>query len=475
MVRKLISIARFCLLEQHLPEGTDHPFAKTMLQHFQKQTPLRCLESYKSIESQNARFRSAGWRDVKTKDLWSLWQDPTFASSERMTLDLVEPFDEWEELALFGGHYFLLMATTSCTPLEHISTHTLDYEIPYNISPSVEFVQSHNPAGQGLRRFGAPFKPDDDTVAFHGGLRSLAQQSSCDVYTRSSNGHPVLASPPEPVLCHTITKLSDDKFLLIGGRNSPAKASSSCFLYENDTWNQTHELLPARYRHCSVSVTVDSTPGVLTFGGKTSDGHVLNDWTFFTTTNGWQKVSTSSLDAPPPLFGASMTTTNSSTGLLIGGMTAGGLLNAHFITWEVNKDSTGLLNITFESKLPRLNQVGIPSPATLRFGASLVQSRWGILLIGGIGPRGPIPVSEEILVLRKYGRMDKFEKLFDADVHRPLLIGCGVVAVEGGNVLIVGGSAVCFSFGAFWNDKAHLLCAKEDRSGLPDWRLVKAE
>ena len=35
---------RFCLLEQHLPDGRDHPFAQTMLKHFDKlRTPLYAI------------------------------------------------------------------------------------------------------------------------------------------------------------------------------------------------------------------------------------------------------------------------------------------------------------------------------------------------------------------------------------------------------------------------------------------------
>lgn len=99
-------------------------------------------------------------------------------------------------------------------------------------------------------------------------------------------------------------------------------------------------------------------------------------------------------------------------------------------------------------------------------------SRWGLLLIGGIGARGPVPLSEEVLVLRKYGRIDKFERLFDAREGRPMLVGCGAVSVEGGDVLIVGGSAVCFSFGAFWNESTYFLREKkEDRVEEGGWKL----
>ncbi|TLD36052.1 leucine carboxyl methyltransferase 2 [Venturia nashicola] len=481
--------ARFCLLEQHLPEGPSHPFAKTMLDHFQKQTPLRCLESYNSIESQNTRFHAAGWREIKTKDLWSLWQDPAFAPAERMALESVEPFDEWEELALFAGHYFLLMATTSSTPLKHISEHTMDYEIPYKISPPVEILQSPNPAGQGLRRFGASFNVNEETVVFHGGLKSLSKQPNHDIYTLNPSTPNTITTPPENILCHTITPLNPSTSLLTGGRNSPSKANPSCFLYNNkpNKWTQTHNLLPPRYRHCSTQVQInkDPTPAILTFGGKTSTGQILKTWSLYTQTKGWEPVTpTNPNEAPPPLFGASLATTNKNgtTGLLLGGMKKGGVLHAHFTTWHLftsspDTEEEETCKITFSSTLPRLNEVGIPSPATLRFGASLVPSRWGLLLIGGIGPRGPLPSDEEVLVVRKYGRIDKFEeRLFDGTEGkgRPLLVGFGAVSVQGGDVLIVGGSAVCFSFGAFWNEASYLLGErKEGRGEEVGWKLLE--
>jgi tRNA wybutosine-synthesizing protein 4 len=457
-------------LEQHLPEGVDHPFAKTMLEHFQKQTPLRCLTSYNTMASQKSRLMSAGWDSVDIIDLWSLWQNPSFLPAEKIECESVEPFDEWEELALFSGHYFLLVATTKHASVStDMLEPTLNYEIPYNISPSVKFQSHDNPRGQGLRRFGAVLNVDSNTVAFHGGLLSTARQSNCDIYTRANN-QISFKEPPENIMCHTMTNFDGDSVLLCGGRNSPAKASSRCWILKDNNWNRTQDLLPARYRHCSAAVKVGAVWGVLIFGGRTSDGGILDDWLFFDSDSGWQQV-TALTPKPCPLFGAAMATTGESSGILIGGMSGAGILRAHYTTWELfmNEDS---LSIRFESKLPRLNEVGIASPATLRFGASLVQSRWGLLLIGGVGPHGAVPFNEEILVLRKYGRMDKFEQLFEKDEPRPLLVGCGATTVDDGSVLIVGGSAVCFSFGAFWNEKSYLLCPKDETSLLSNWNLV---
>ncbi|KAK1248091.1 hypothetical protein MKX07_000979 [Trichoderma sp. CBMAI-0711] len=104
----------FCLLEQIIPYGKGHPFAQQMLSHFVKlNTPLRSIEQYPSIDSQVNRFRERGWHRVDIKDLWQTWSSDQFLSdSERMALDDVEPFDEWEEFILFARHYFILHAST---------------------------------------------------------------------------------------------------------------------------------------------------------------------------------------------------------------------------------------------------------------------------------------------------------------------------------------------------------------------------
>lgn len=43
-----------------------------------------------------------------------MWNDPAIVSvDQRLALNNMEPFDEWEEFVLFGSHYFLLIANRS--------------------------------------------------------------------------------------------------------------------------------------------------------------------------------------------------------------------------------------------------------------------------------------------------------------------------------------------------------------------------
>jgi tRNA wybutosine-synthesizing protein 4 len=87
-----------------------------MLAHFKKlHASIYAIERYLSLEQQSARFLESGWSGLEiARNLWDLWSDDAFTPpSLRRKLDTIEPFDEWEEFALFGGHYFLLVASNT--------------------------------------------------------------------------------------------------------------------------------------------------------------------------------------------------------------------------------------------------------------------------------------------------------------------------------------------------------------------------
>jgi tRNA wybutosine-synthesizing protein 4 len=68
-----------------------------MLKHFAKLgTPLRSVLTYPGCHTQILRFQNAGYPQIELQNLWELWADPRFLSpTQRMSLDEVEPFDEW--------------------------------------------------------------------------------------------------------------------------------------------------------------------------------------------------------------------------------------------------------------------------------------------------------------------------------------------------------------------------------------------
>lgn len=83
-----------------------------MLAHFDKlKTPLKSVFNYPDINTQRDRFVKRGWPQVDVNTLWQIWADDQWISAdERRKLDAIEPFDEWEEFAIFAAHYCVVIA-----------------------------------------------------------------------------------------------------------------------------------------------------------------------------------------------------------------------------------------------------------------------------------------------------------------------------------------------------------------------------
>jgi tRNA wybutosine-synthesizing protein 4 len=222
--------ARFCLLEQLLPEGINHPFARTMMAHFEKlKTPLKAVKKYPTTSAQQQRFQARGWQDVSARNLWELWGSPEFLGpEERKALGAIEPFDEWEEFALFGCHYVLLVANIFIADTIEKQPET---EIPVVVSISslqMEVKFSESPKGCGYRRFaaGLPLKGNRALarVGNFAGAGLETRIDSCDVYATATDNLQDAPQPdtrnsqsyPSKRQCHTITDLGDAGALLCG-------------------------------------------------------------------------------------------------------------------------------------------------------------------------------------------------------------------------------------------------------------------
>ena len=490
-------IANFCLLEQHLPSGQDHPFAQTMQDHFKKlRSPLRVLNRYPQLRDQRIRFLENDWLTVDLADLWSLWSHDSFLKSqERRTLDLVEPFDEWEELALFSGHYFLLVASNSPANSRQETLFPVDApKQPQSTraSPNLlsqcdaELVCRPYQKAQRYRRFGAPIfiaKEEEwpDIIGYHGGMGQKSRLTTCDIYTDVKLSDKFEGPPTEALMNHTITYHGNSRYLFVGGRSSPNKARESCWSQFNGLWHDAESLVPGRYRHCAVQAKPNTSSsrsrnrvnGVLVFGGRTSNSDVLGDWMFWDGDNGWQKVMADS-EAPEARFGASMLSLSKMKhpcGYITGGMRADGTVIQDLWKWElIFKDGLQIVckNLTKYLDLGRVRSI------FGRFGAALVMSEWGVLLLGGITDGPPLQQEDEALVFED--KSDDMGVCFFSrlrlNVHgpRPLLVGFGAAAIQDHGVVVLGGGATCFSFGTYWNPGCYTLTNEEETYKAP-WHI----
>lgn len=328
----------------------------------------------------------------------------------------------------------------------------------------------HGQSQPELRRFGGAFALGQDTVAFHGGQGVQTRLSSLDVLTRDisePNIQPCTIAPPQARICHTITSLDDTCALMVGGRASPSHALADCWLVSSGHWTQVGDLTPARFRHSSVKVTIPF-PGsegphddaVVTFGGKTSDGRVLDEWALWTRDNGWITIP---VDGPRPSarFGATICMLDTAQdsggvigGIVTGGMGASGVVLQDLWTWELSVAPHLQLKFTeCTSNIRSHTEI-----ATFgRFGANLVKVGHYLFLLGGISRHGIVNLQHDFLAIRTNSVDDG--TIFNVvnpiiDLPHPtwpLLVGTTVAAVSGSEAILAGGGAVCFSMGSFWN------------------------
>jgi tRNA wybutosine-synthesizing protein 4 len=479
--------ARFCLLEQLCPGGPDHPFAKTMLAHFNKLgTPLRPVLAYPTTSAQEQRFRVAGWQSVRARNLWELWGSDWFLSTEdRLKLDVVEPFDEWEEFALFGCHYTLLVAVNRTAPDDVLfDQHPTRPSASRRTSvsrPSLTGIQKYSeyPKTGGIRRFAAPLSVrgqnrQPDLVGNFAGMGVNTREDSCDIFGQIVDNMPYhqqsMKQGPSSRACHTITDLGEIGSLLIGGRTSPDRPLSDCWFYNKleGKWEQVDDLPVPRYRHCAVLIGGNS---VLVCGGKQDSKTILEDAFVWNRQTGWLKCDIEYKhqkwnNEPLAVFGASMAKVNDPDsahegGFIVGGLSREGQVQQDIWTWAfAGSNNEHKLILENCGSMARFRDVDRPYASTLtyaRFGASVIPLPHGLLLIGGIVDAHLLERDREVIYIPIINTIDRGAWIGEAtsidwegDSIRPLLVGVsGVLA--GDEIVVMGGGAVCFSFGTFWN------------------------
>jgi tRNA wybutosine-synthesizing protein 4 len=318
-----------------------------MLKHFNKlNTSLKSVHQYPTVDSQRSRFEKRGWNSVDVWDLWEAWNSEVFLnSSERAALDDVEPFDEWEEFILFARHYIVLHATSYHRSEKGAGQQML-------ASPPGKHVEANMVANKSLgapkRRFGSPLlasSPEGARYLVHTlGMGINARLDSCDIYSIQESNVSFEMSPigPSARICHTTTDLGQGDFLLVGGRASPSKAFSDCWVLKksSSSWEKTFDLPVPLFRHSTVHLPGSSLALVL--GGKTGPSEISSDYFIFHPVRGWLKCAVSGV-SPNSTFGAfAVASTNIGSkhghfeGLLAGGIDGEGKINNQAYFWTVD-------------------------------------------------------------------------------------------------------------------------------------------
>ncbi|KAI0205794.1 leucine carboxyl methyltransferase [Astrocystis sublimbata] len=476
-----LSQAEFCLLEQILPDGADHPFAETMLSHFNKlKTPIKSVARYPTTESQDSRFKNLGWSDVEAISLWQAWTDDNWISaSQRRALDHVEPFDEWEEFALFASHYCVVIARNSALGTVPTENTVADpTRQPRTVSPEIMFHPYSGIAGK--RRFGATLEVRDElgekVYANTFGLGTKARLKSCDVHAYDSSKSEIRMGSvgPSNRVCHAIVNRPHCGSLLVGGRTSPTIALRDCWLFstEQSKWLPSDDLPIPLYRH-AVAQLGQSNMTIL-IGGKSDGSTVFPGCLIHRPGFGWIEceMSEKSRSIYQPVFGAMLVSDGSELvpgtftprfrGFLAGGLREDGTIARRLLIWWLELPADGKPTIFFMPAMERASEE--PQLSLCRFGASALHRQDGsVVVVGGIQHDGIVPRDEEVLAMKNPGA-SPFKSTINSrcaltleGAPRPLLVGTSVASADPELLVIMGGGATCFSMGTYWNQGCYTL------------------
>ncbi|KAL9624096.1 MAG: hypothetical protein Q9160_001618 [Pyrenula sp. 1 TL-2023] len=231
---------------------------------------------------------------------------------------------------------------------------------------------------------------------------------------------------------------------------------SDCWLWRDDSWSRSTNLPDPRFRHAASVVAHSLHTGVVIFGGKANQQTILGDWLFWEEERGWRKLKVLG-QTPDARFGSTMISFDHNQGLLFGGMNSQGIILDELWVWCVLPD-TCAIELSCISDPSRARS---PDSAQLcRFGATAHVTSSRLAVIGGLGVNGCLPRAEELMFfdIKWDGRAPLVNPSGTAlqdcmsDVPRPLLVGhCSFVGTNN-EIVIIGGGAVCFSFGTFLNN-----------------------
>ncbi|XP_069110693.1 tRNA wybutosine-synthesizing protein 4-like [Argopecten irradians] len=225
--------AVFVLYEQINPSDA---FGLFMQRHFQVVgSPLRCITAFPTIQSQRERFLKMGWERTEALDMNQFYTS-LVTGPQRHLVEMMEPFDEYEEWHLMCGHYMImcgyigrcgkLLQDMSEKCFQHVED--TDPELPIVCIEQL-------PVGYPLLRFGHSSALLNGCSYFvtvggfgeQGGKhRRLIDVVVTDLNTFDSRIHYPTVDPKTVEvnrMHHVICALKDYSILLIGGRTSPIR------------------------------------------------------------------------------------------------------------------------------------------------------------------------------------------------------------------------------------------------------------
>ncbi|CAR24598.1 tRNA methyltransferase PPM2 [Lachancea thermotolerans CBS 6340] len=438
--------SHFVVLEQLVPAGPSEPFSRRMLYHFKKNdSPLQSVLDHQTKATQEQRFRSYGFPHTNIGNMYQLWE--SIDDDIKQKVESVEPFDELEEFLMFCHHYVIGHATNDqnfefCPKLKQNEelnpSELLIKDPPMDFLPldGSDFLQ---------RKFGsAAILPNNEIIYTQGCFSSrLKDTLLIDPVLRSIRqiDPELIGEAPPERMCHTLTSLSENLCVLVGGRGGPKKPYSDLWLLHRkspDSWQWTAgpSLPETRFRHgaCSISDTQ-----VLIFGGV-SEGQP-----FLIYDAGENNLTVPRVEGSIPLVASPGLAYNKKArkGAITGGADKDGSITGAISVFSYDETTK---TIKIEKQLTH--------PAFKRYGCKTIfidDDR--LLIVGGFSPDVLFDqhstVVEACLTSGKVNLVRIPTAVWEEGI--PLMAGFELQMSSQRDVYIFGGGAVCYGFGAVWN------------------------
>lgn len=436
------SNSHFIILEQLLPAGGNHPFAKRMISHFKKmEAPLQCVHTYPTIEDQINRFKNLGYQYVNARDLLGCWD--LVPNDVKLKVKAIEAFDEWEEFIFFGQHYINLHATNQ----PGVDVYTEQY---FKLYPSLEPTPSrykmecqHELPTQFQRKFHSCLSFSDASFLTCGTNQSRLSDTVQLKLATDKVGIVETPSSFKPRVGAVSVNTKSGSYL-IGGRRIPGIGIEEVWKLEHNrddqyVWKPAAPLLQGRVKHTAICVDEGD---ILIFGGSNGEGFEY----YFSEKDTWIKLEYSCDSVIlESLESSKLVILESSKEIYL----LGGMIHDSTGAFEFNPS---VYNVTLDltSKTVSLKKI-LESKSLARYGFNIIATGSKLLVLGGGGKKLYDQDDTFVEVNVETKKVSGVRLEDDIWMKAPVFIGSDILSRDTlAQTWVVGGGAVCYGFGSIW-------------------------
>lgn len=438
-----------------------------------RNSPLLGIHPYYSTETQYLRYKSLGYADVFSVDVLSCYEN-CLDSNEKERINLLEDFDEHEEWIIKCQHYSFTIGANNANDyfeslkiMYKVKDEFVKDNVSYKATSSIlqnsywNFVKQEDKSQLQLLRWGhTSFRISDNKVLVFGGYggdtKQIRNNTSLvlDTKTMKVNNITNIGDVPTPRIYHTSTvynTINNVTYALVfGGRGSPKSSYNDFYslqIHETPIFKKIDvygDIPPPRWRHTAEKLKTECNKEyILIFGGRSSTERrsefiALNDL-YSINTETWESVKLEcNGDIPSPRFShTSICIENGQKMLIFGGFDGTKAFNDVYI-----------FDFKFKTWKYIECQGEIPNPMFSHSSCLIhINNKEYMIVLGGCSLKknniGYIYDIEE----RSWSILNTSISIDPKD----LLLVNHTSTLINNSIITIGGGALCFSFGSFYN------------------------